>query len=578
LYQIIFKKEIVNFIKRKSSGQNILLLSFGFFSIYNEGTRPGLKTGFFMLRIFKLLKKLKPNYQISLFIYEQKVYLIATSPDSAPKMAVSTDGFDFKSLPYQPTVAAAGQQLGQKQQSTNGLYRYLHISGSENLDPQNLHIQQVFFDVQEILVFYDYQYHLGELEVGVAAYDRSHSHQLIWRSPAPIWQSPEAWKGQEVTFVNLVRLNNRLISYWLVKNQGLFALVYPGFKVRERLEVKRQYQLPKYRHNPILKPQTNHDWEAFNTFNAGALYEADQVHILYRAQGFDYTSSIGYAASNDGYTITERLDQPIFLPTRPKEKQTKVRHVRMDYYSGSLCGGCEDPRLTRLGDRIFMTYVAYDGWTEPRIALTSISVRNFLDRQWLWTKPVLISPPGIVDKSACLLPEKINGQYVIFHRVFPNILVDFIDNLDFTGDHYLKGQYKISPRSPLWWDSRKIGPGAPPLKTKDGWLLIYQAVDDKDASHYKVGAMLLDLNNPARELYRSRYPIIEPDQWYEYHGFKAGVVYPCGAVIIDETLFVYYGAADSYVAVATAPLNRFLDQLKSSSKVALEATDLSLLS
>jgi len=217
-----------------------------------------------------------------------------------------------------------------------------------------------------------------------------------------------------------------------------------------------------------------------------------------------------------------------------------------------------------------MTYVAFDGVTEPRIALTSVSLKNFLNRNWLWKKPVLISPPGVVDKSACILPEKINGQYVIFHRIFPNILIDFVDSLDFSDGKYLEGQYKIKPRSPIWWDSRKIGAGAPPLKTKDGWLLVYQAVDDKEGHRYKVGAMLLDLDNPTKVLCRSRQPIIEPDQWYDNDGFKAGVVYPCGAVIISGTLFVYYGGADSYVCVATANLENFLHQLKTTGDIKLK--------
>ena len=91
---------------------------------------------------------------------------------------------------------------------------------------------------------------------------------------------------------------------------------------------------------------------------------------------------------------------------------------------------------------------------------------------------MLISPPHIIDKNACILPEKINGKYVIFHRVFPNILIDFVDDLDFDGKtRWLAGQYEIPVRAlSSDWDSRKVGCGPPPLKTKDGWLLIYQAV------------------------------------------------------------------------------------------------------
>ena len=212
---------------------------------------------------------------------------------------------------------------------------------------------------------------------------------------------------------------------------------------------------------------------------------------------------------------------------------------------------------------VYMTYVAYDGWSPPRVALTSIALKDFLDNNFIWEKPVLISPPGVVDKSAVIFPEKINGKYAIMHRVFPNILIDYVDSLDdFDGKTFVYGEHKIEPRSKEWWDSRKIGAGAPPLKTDEGWLLIYQAVDDKDASEYKVGAMLLDLEDPTKVIARSAEPILLPREEYENVGFKAGVVYPCGAVIKDNTLFVYYGGADSYVCVATANLKDFIGDLK----------------
>jgi hypothetical protein len=168
-----------------------------------------------------------------------------------------------------------------------------------------------------------------------------------------------------------------------------------------------------------------------------------------------------------------------------------------------------------------------------------------------------------VDKNACLLPEKINGKYVIFHRVFPNILIDFVDDLDFDGKtRWLTGQYEIPVRAlSSDWDSRKVGCGPPPLKTKDGWLLIYQAVGATGEYRYKIGAMLLDLKDPTKVLARSRNPILEPDAWYENEGLKSGVIYPCGAVIIDKRLFVYYGGADMVTCVASVKLNGFLDQL-----------------
>jgi len=226
-------------------------------------------------------------------------------------------------------------------------------------------------------------------------------------------------------------------------------------------------------------------------------------------------------------------------------------------------GGCEDPRLTRIDERVYMTYVAFDGRNPPRVALTSIRIDDFLAKRWDWKKPVLISPPHIVDKNACIFPEKIDGKYVIFHRVYPNILIDFVDDLNFDGrTRWLTGQYKIPIRiSSSYWDSHKVGAGPPPLKTRYGWLLIYQAVGKNDGYRYKIGAMLLDLKDPTKVLARSRKPILEPNAWYENEGWKAGVVYPCGAAIVDGRLFVYYGGADMVVCVASVKLNGFLEAL-----------------
>ncbi|MBI2288040.1 MAG: hypothetical protein HYU83_03525, partial [Chloroflexi bacterium] len=224
-------------------------------------------------------------------------------------------------------------------------------------------------------------------------------------------------------------------------------------------------------------------------------------------------------------------------------------------------GGCEDPRLTRIDDRVFMTYVAFDGYSPPRVALTSIHIDDFLARNWQWKKPVLISPPGCVDKNACLLPEKIKSKYVIFHRIFPDILIDFVDDLDFDGTtRWLKGEFKIRPRA-AYWDSRKLGAGAPPIKTKAGWLLIYQAIGESDPSRYKIGAMLLDLEDPAKVLARLEEPILEPQASYENEGWKTGVIYPCGAVVIKDRLLVYYGGADKVTCVASVKLDELLDRL-----------------
>jgi predicted GH43/DUF377 family glycosyl hydrolase len=319
--------------------------------------------------------------------------------------------------------------------------------------------------------------------------------------------------------------------------------------------------------NPILEPELEHWWESKAVFNPGALYEANRVHLVYRAIGDEDASVLGYASSPDGLHFDERLEEPIYIPREPFEgvRPDSLPHplpYASSYVSGGgWMGGCEDPRLTRIDDRVFMTYVAFDGYSHPRLALSSIARDDFLAKNWQWRKPVLISPPGVIDKNACILPEKVNGQYVIFHRIFPDILIDFLDDLEFDGrTKWLKGQFKIETRAD-YWDSRKVGAGPPPVKTEEGWLLIYHAVGEQAPDNYKIGAMLLDRKDPTQVLMRSPEPILEPQAWYETRGLKSNVVYPCGSVIIGKRLFIYYGGADRVVCTASVKVERLLEQL-----------------
>jgi predicted GH43/DUF377 family glycosyl hydrolase len=167
--------------------------------------------------------------------------------------------------------------------------------------------------------------------------------------------------------------------------------------------------LERFSGNPILTPNKAHPWESVAVFNPAALYEDGRVHILYRALGYPDVSTLGYASSNDGFHIQERLPYPAYIPREPFEgvtSQPATSSVTPGIYTsgGGEMGGCEDPRLTRIGDTVYITYVAYNGRTHPRIALSSINYNNFLNKRWEWKKPVLISAPGIVYKNACLLP------------------------------------------------------------------------------------------------------------------------------------------------------------------------------
>lgn len=328
----------------------------------------------------------------------------------------------------------------------------------------------------------------------------------------------------------------------------------------------RHHQLIRHKANPVIEPREGNYWEMKATFNPGAIYADHRVHLLYRAIGGDDTSVLGYASSGDGVSFAERLSEPAYVPfstktTAPKEDQLPLEPA---YFSGGgWNGGCEDPRLTLIDRRVYLTYTAFDGWGSIRIALSSIKLEDFLNKNWKWKKPALISPPGEIHKNWVIFPEKIRGKFAILHSISPKILVDYFDSLDDFDDEttVVRSSYNRVSNTGAW-DTWIRGAGPPPLKTKDGWLLFYHAMDMNDPDRYKLGVMLLDLDDPTRVLYRSQTPILEPDLPYENDGFKSGVVYACGAVIVDDTLFVYYGAGDAVTCVAMADITTFLSELR----------------
>lgn len=301
--------------------------------------------------------------------------------------------------------------------------------------------------------------------------------------------------------------------------------------------------------NPILAPVPAHSWEARAVFNPAAIRLGDATHIVYRAMSEDNTSVFGYARSADGVHIDERLTEPIYAPREPFEEKRVA--------GGN--SGCEDPRLTKIGGTIYMLYTAFNGKEPPRVALTSIREKDFLAQKWDWAKPVLISPPDMDDKDACLFPEKIGGKYFIIHRGGDSIDSAFRASLAF-GEHDWIEEYNwIFPR-PGMWDGRKVGIAAPPLKTEEGWILLYHGVSDDDGK-YRVGAILLDLTDPTKILARSDDPILEPEADYEKEGIIPNVVFPCGAALMDGVIFMYYGGADKVTGVATVAVADVLRNL-----------------
>ncbi len=328
---------------------------------------------------------------------------------------------------------------------------------------------------------------------------------------------------------------------------------YPYKQLLQRVQVSDVLppKLIKFKENPILRPKPEHAWESRGVFNPAAFYDGSQINILYRAFSNDNTSTIGLAITNDGFHITERLIEPIYQPRKPFEDKARV----------GAWSGCEDPRVTIIDDRLYMLYTAFDGVNVPRVAMSSIAMSDFKNRKWAWDDPVLISPPGIDDKDACIFPEKIDGKYVFFHRIDNDIVIDYVDSLNsFNGnDVWLRTLNYIPLRANLW-DEEKVGIAAPPYKTEHGWLILYHGVSTKD-HEYRVGAMLLDLNDPSKIVSRLHYPILEPTEAFEREGMVRNVVFPCGMVVVNDMLFVYYGGADSVTCVAAQKIDILIQNL-----------------
>ena len=341
------------------------------------------------------------------------------------------------------------------------------------------------------------------------------------------------------------------------------ALPIPKRKVTP-LDLRRSVK------NPIIVPSAQY-WESKATFNPTAFTHDGKVHIIYRAIGETDNSVLGYAESSDGTSVSPSFPRPIYYHFMRGARDTSVSPI--SYSSGGgWGGGCEDPRVTLLGDRLYMIYTAFDGWGSVRIALTSISLEDFLDKCWNWKDPVLISPPYEIHKNWVLFPEKINGKFAILHAISPGIMIDYFNSLDeLDGTNFI---HSIHQSSPLWAARDRLtrGVGPVPIKTPYGWLVLYHKMERHDTHRYKLWARILDEKDPTKVLYNSSSPILEPDEWYENEGYKSGVVYSCGAVVKNGQLFVYYGGADKVSCVATANLELFLKELMQKSLTKLKSS------
>lgn len=278
---------------------------------------------------------------------------------------------------------------------------------------------------------------------------------------------------------------------------------------------------------PILTPNPENSWEAGAVFNCAAVYKDDLVHLLYRATDItsagsrgQYINSLGYAVSRDGVNF-KRFEEPILSNDVEQEAR-----------------GPEDPRIVEIDGLFHMMYTGFGGRFSGDYRISHATSSDLTS----WTRQgILLDEP---NKDASLFPEKINGLYVLLHRRPPDIWLATSEDMSKWRDH--KIVMRALPESE--WESEKIGIAGPPIRTSEGWLLIYHGVSS--SYWYRLGIALLDLDDPTQIIARQPEPILEPYLDWEKHGHVPNVVFSCGQVLIDEVLYVYYGGADTAIGVA----------------------------
>jgi len=297
----------------------------------------------------------------------------------------------------------------------------------------------------------------------------------------------------------------------------------------------------RYKDNPILT-KDDIPYPVETVHNAGVTKFNGRYIMLFRSHLDTGRSIIGLAESEDGFNFEAR-PEPFMTPS---EKPIFSEYEEF---------GVEDPRITFLEDAYYITYSAYSAHG-VRIGLAKTKDFKTVERVALITEADY--------RNVVIFPEKINGRYVRLDRphseISPwSVWMTYSPDLVYWGDSRL-----IMKPVTYHWDEMKIGPGAPPIKTTRGWLNIYHGVfPTMDGSVYRLGVALHDLEDPSKIIGVGDNWILQPEEEYEIDGYYKGCVFPCGKVLIGDTLFVYYGAADKYVALATCNLEELLDYILS---------------
>lgn len=333
----------------------------------------------------------------------------------------------------------------------------------------------------------------------------------------------------------------------------------------------------------ILLEKTKHSFESEGVLNPAVIKVGETIHLFYRAVAKDNYSTIGYCTLSSPMKVKSRNKKPLLVPQTGYEFQ-----------------GLEDPRIVQIEGIFYLTYTAYDGTNAMGALATSLDLVN-------WKKEGLLVPKLTYDefihfaaikgpiqekyirfnayqknsenqtqkiyiwnKNLVLFPRKIDGKFHLLHRVKPDIqIVMSIDKLtdltvEFWQNYFSKFNHSIVLTPKHEHEASYIGSGCPPIETEDGWVIIYHGVHDSVTGYiYSACAALLDLKNPTKEIARLPYPLFFPEKEWELTGAVNNVCFPSGAILEDETLYIYYGAADERIAVASLSIKELLKELAS---------------
>jgi beta-1,2-mannobiose phosphorylase / 1,2-beta-oligomannan phosphorylase len=316
------------------------------------------------------------------------------------------------------------------------------------------------------------------------------------------------------------------------------------------------FRLERHPHNPVLMPDPTSTWECYNVFNPSVIYHHGLFHMHYRAQGLDWISRIGYAVSSDGLHWN-RLREPVLSPV-----------------DGSDSRGLEDPRVVEIDGIFYMTYTAYGrefrgegkpthlgGGILPMIARSE----NLIT--WERIGPIVV---GEDNKDHVLFPRKIGGRYVALHRRWPHVWLAYSEDLKSWPEEEMAPIY--GPRDDNWWDATSVGSNGIPIETEHGWLCLNHGytVEVSGGGNslnqvpsvtrvYRLGVILLDLDDPTRVISRPKEPIFWPEEIWEFRGDVPNVVFNNANPVVDGTVYAYYGGADHVVGLATCQLDELVD-------------------